>query len=70
MNPRRQSPFGIGRFALINLCLLCSLELGLELVAQSEQSSFCHFSCIVHVEDEGLKDDDICSIPTILRPHW
>jgi hypothetical protein len=35
-NPRRQSPFGIRRFALIDLCLLCSLELGLELVTQSE----------------------------------
>ena len=68
-NPRGQSPFGICSFAFVNLCLLSSLELGLELVTQGEQSPFRHLSYVMHVEDEDLKNHDICSIPTILGPH-
>jgi hypothetical protein len=33
-NARRQAALGIGRLALIYLCLLCSVKLHLELVAQ------------------------------------
>ena len=68
-NPRGQSPFGICSFALIDLRLLGSLELGLELITQGEQPPFRNLPYVMHVEDEGLEDDYIGSIPTILGSH-
>ena len=68
-NPRGQPSFGIRRFALIDLRLLGSLELGLELITQGEQPPFRNLPYVVHVEDEGLEDDDIGSIPAILGSH-
>lgn len=69
-NARGQSPLGIRGFAFVNLCLLSSLELDLELVTQGEQPPFRHLSYVMHVEYEDLENHDIRSIPTILRPHW
>jgi hypothetical protein len=68
-NPRGQSPFGIRSFTFVNLCLLGSLELGLELVTQGEQPPFRHLSYVMHIEDEDLENHDICSIPTVPGPH-
>jgi hypothetical protein len=69
-NSRGQSPLGVRSLAFVNLCLLGSLELSLELIAQGEQSPFRYLSHVVHVENDNLKDNDIGSIPTVLWPHW
>jgi len=39
------------------------------LVTQSEQPPLRHLSYVMHVEDEGLEDDDVRSIPTVLGSH-
>lgn len=68
-NARGQSPFGIRCFALVDLGLLSSFELSLELVAQGEQPSFRHLTYVVHVEDEDLENHDVRSVPAVLGPY-
>lgn len=68
-NPRGQSPFGVRCFALVDLCLLSSFELSLELVAQGEQPPFRHLAYVVHVEDKDLENHDVRSVPSVLGSH-
>lgn len=54
-----QSPLRFGSLPFVHLSLLGRFELHFQLISKSVKSTFRNLFHVVHVEKEGLKDDEI-----------